>query len=240
MNVVLIFAGGSGTRMNSKSKPKQFLSLFGKEIIIHTIENFEYNTNIDAIAVVCIESWIPYLKQILNKNSISKVNWIVPGGENGQASIFNGLNIIHENCPEDTTVLIHDGVRPLIDDSLINNCLDSVKKYGNAITVSPAIETIATLSEDSTISNIVKRSDCYYAKAPQCFVLKDIYEAHLKAQKDGNTEMIDSASLMKFYGHELHTVICSPENIKITTPADYYTFRALYEAHENSQILGLQ
>lgn len=238
MNIALIFAGGSGTRMNSKSKPKQFLSLYGKEIIIHTIEKFEENKNIDSICVVCIESWISYLENILQKNNIKKVKWIVPGGTTGQESIFKGLDKIHQNAPEDTVVLIHDGVRPIINQNLIDDCIETTTKLGNAITVSPAIETIISM-EDNQIKDIYKRSECYYAKAPQCFILKDIYSTHLQAQKDNNLEMIDSASLMKHYGYKLNTVECSPENIKITTPTDFYTFRALYEAQENSQIFGL-
>ena len=113
MNVALIFAGGSGTRMNTKSRPKQFLELHGKEIIIYTLEHFERHPDIDAIAIVCIEPWIEYLKKALKKHDITKVKWIVPGGETGQDSIFNGLDAIHKDCPEDSIVLIHDGVRIL-------------------------------------------------------------------------------------------------------------------------------
>ena len=121
MNVALIFAGGSGTRMNTKSKPKQFLELHGKEIIIYTLEHFERHPEIDAIAVVCIADWIDYLKSIIRKHGIDKVKWIVPGGETGQDSIFNGLEAIHKDCPEDSVVLIHDGVRPLINRELISD-----------------------------------------------------------------------------------------------------------------------
>lgn len=239
MNIALIFAGGSGTRMNSKSKPKQFLELHGKEIIIYTLEHFERHQEIDAIAVVCIKEWIEYLKVALRKNSIEKVKWIIPGGETGQDSIFNGLKVIYESCPEDSIVLIHDGVRPLINGELISANIQSVKTYGSAVTVSPVIETVMLTENNNKVYRSIERAKCCMAKAPQSFYLKDIYEAHQKAISDGIHTKIDSATMMSDYGLSLHTVECGSENIKITTPADFYIFRALIDAKENSQIFGI-
>ncbi len=238
MTNVLIFAGGSGTRMNSKGRPKQFLQFYGKELIIHTLENFQNHPNVDGIAIVCIENWIPYLEKILEKYQITKVKKIVPGGKTGQESIYNGLKAIESFAEKDSVVLIHDGVRPFINEDVITNCIETTKKYGNAITVVPAIETIVTL-ENEKIQTITDRSKCFHARAPQCFILKDILNAHEKAIKDKNLNMIDSASLMKFYGYELYTVQGNVDNIKITTPADFYTFKALYEVRENQQIFGM-
>ena len=239
MTNALIFAGGSGTRMNSKSRPKQFLQFYGKELIMHTLENFQNHFEINGIAVVCIEEWIPYLNKLLEKYGIDKVKAVVFGGVTGQASIFKGLKAIKTfDKDEKSIVLIHDGVRPFINEDVISSCIKSVKEKGSAITVVPATETIIT-SEDGKISTITDRSKCCLARAPQCFYLDDILDAHHKAIKDGNLNMIDSASLMKFYGHELYTVQGNADNIKITTPADFYTFKALYEVRENQQIFGL-
>lgn len=239
MNYALIFAGGSGNRMNSRSRPKQFLQLYGKEIIIHTLENFQNHKDIDAIVVVCKEDWIDYLNDLLKKYSITKVKWVVPGGNSGQESIFRGLDCLHKNTSDDKAiVLIHDGVRPLVHDELISNCIISVKEHGSAITVVPAIETICS-TENGEIKDITDRSKCFLAKAPQCFYLNDIYENHLKSQSENRCDFIDSASLMKHYGTRLFTVIGNFDNIKITTPADFYTFRALYDVRENQQIFGL-
>lgn len=239
MNIALIFAGGSGTRMNTKSRPKQFLELHGKEIIIYTIEHFERHPEIDAIAVVCIEEWIDYLKKILKKNFIEKVKWIVPGGKTGQDSIFNGLEAIHKDCPKDSIVLIHDGVRPLINAELISGNIESVKKHGSAITVTPVIETIMLTENDNEVYKSVERSKCCAAKAPQSFYLKDIYAAHQKAISEGVHDKIDSATMMNDCGFSLHTVVGGYENIKITTPTDFYIFRALKDAMEDSQIFGI-
>ena len=239
MTNALIFAGGSGTRMNSKSRPKQFLQFYGKELIIHTLENFQNHSEIDGIVIVCIEDWIPYLNKLLEKYGIDKVKAIVSGGVTGQESIFKGLKAIKTfDKDEKSIVLIHDGVRPFINEDVISSCIKSVKEKGSAITVVPATETIIT-SEDGKISTITDRSKCCLARAPQCFYLDDILDAHHKAIKDGNLNMIDSASLMKFYGHELYTVQGNADNIKITTPTDFYTVKALYEVRENQQIFGL-
>ncbi len=238
MNNVLIFAGGAGRRMNSRSKPKQFLKLYGKEIIIHTLENFQNHPDVDNIVVVCIKGWITYLQKLLAQYRMDKVRLIVAGGKTGQESIYNGLCALSDFAPEDSIVLVHDGVRPFVTDTLISDCIKSVKKNGSAITVTPAIETIVEL-DGKKIDNITDRSKCYLAKAPQCFYLGQLLAAHEKAIKDGNTNMIDSASLMRHYGHKLFVVPGAADNIKITTPADFYTFRALYDARENQQIFGL-
>jgi 2-C-methyl-D-erythritol 4-phosphate cytidylyltransferase len=240
MNIAVIFAGGTGQRMNTASKPKQFLELHGKPIIIYTLEYFQKHSQIDGIVVVCLESWIDYCENLLKKYQIDKVLKIVPGGNSGQESIFNGLEAAHQiSDNEQDIVLIHDGVRPLINEALITNCIASVKKHGNAITVSPAIETILLKTEDGDIGNILKRSECEMAKAPQCFYLNDIYSCHLKAKAAGKDDFIDSASLMQYYGYKLNAVEGPLENIKITTPADFYIFRAIMDARENLQILGL-
>lgn len=240
MNTALIFAGGTGTRMRTTGRPKQFLEMNNKPIIIHTIEMFEYHPEIDSIAVVCIAGWIDYLKEQLARFGIKKVKWIVPGGETSQESTRNGLNAIAaDQDPKDTIVLIHDGVRPLITQQLISENIACAKQHGNAITVAPAIETIITTDEAGEVAGLIDRSLCRLARAPQTFVLADIIAMHQKAIKEGYDKMIDSASLMIHYGQKLHMVEGPMENIKITTPSDFYIFRAIQEARENLQIFGM-
>ena len=240
MNIGIIFAGGTGKRMNTKSKPKQFLEMHGKPVLIYTLENFQNHPQIDKIVLVCLESWIDYARKILKRYSIDKVCCVVRGGKSGQESIFNGIKAAHELFNDNDIVLIHDGVRPLIDEYTITQCKESVSQFGNAITVSPVIETIFLKEINSNeVGKILNRSCCEMAKAPQCFILNDIYSAHCKAIKDGKINFIDSASLMQYYGYSLHTVEGTPENIKITTPADFYVFRAIMDAKENFQIIGL-
>ncbi len=238
--VALIFAGGVGKRMQSKGTPKQFLELNGKPIIIYTIEHFEHHPEIDAIAVVCVEGWIGYLKKMLSRYDIRKVRWIVPGGATSQDSTCNGLDAVARDMdPKQTIILIHDGVRPLINEEVITANIRSVEEYGNAITVSPAVETIITTADDERVSGLIDRGSCRLARAPQSFVLEQIMEAHRRARLEHYDQMIDSASLMMYYGEKLHMVQGPVENIKITTPNDYFTLRAMIEARENSKIWGL-
>lgn len=238
MNYALIFAGGTGQRMNTKNKPKQFLELNSKPIIIHTIEHFENHPMIDGIVVVCLKDWIPYMNTLLQKFCIKKVISVVEGGDTGQHSIRNGLTALYENesVPKDSIVLIHDGVRPLINDSIITDNIECVKKNGNSVTVTPAIETIISVNDNNEINEVMDRSVCRMARAPQCFILQDIVDNHRKADAE-NFSAIDSAMLMSHYGATLHVVEGPPENIKITTPSDFYIFRAITEARENAQIL---
>lgn len=238
MNYALIFAGGTGQRMNTKNKPKQFLELNSKPIIIHTIEHFENHPMIDGIVVVCLKDWIPYMNTLLQKFCIKKVLSVVEGGDTGQHSIRNGLLALYENesVPKDSIVLIHDGVRPLINESIITDNIECVKKNGNSVTVTPAIETIISVTENNEINEVMDRSVCRMARAPQCFILQDIVDNHRKADAE-KFSAIDSAMLMSHYGATLHVVEGPPENIKITTPSDFYIFRAITEARENAQIL---
>lgn len=241
MNIGVIFAGGCGTRMNTKSKPKQFLDLNGKPIIIYTIELFDNHPQIDGIVVACIESWIPYLKKMIRKFEITKVVRIVPGGNSGQESIYNGLCAAEEFTKEknekNSIVLIHDGVRPLITEETITDNIAKVKECGSCITTVPAIETVIVDNHDGALA-IPKRSNCLMARAPQSFYLKDILEAHRRSQAEGKIEFIDSCSLMSHYGYKLGLVQGPMENIKITTPTDYFVLRAMVEVHENQQIFG--
>lgn len=238
MNTALIFAGGTGQRMNSKSKPKQFLDLHGKPILIYTLEYFEMHPDIDCICVVCLRDWVDELEYNLKRYNISKVRWITKGGSTGHESIFNGLKAMSLDCKDDDIILIHDGVRPLISEELISDNIATVKKFGNAITVENATETIVEMDEDKRITKIPQRDLAGIAKAPQSFYFKDIWKAHIRARKEAFLS-IDSSHLMNHYGYELHKVNSTPYNIKIATPSDYYVFRALYEARENSQIFGL-
>lgn len=239
MNIAIIFAGGTGERMSTKTKPKQFLELHGKPILVYTLEQFQNHKEIDAIILVSLESWINYCEELVDKYRLTKVEKIVPGGSTGQESIFNGLEVANSNFSEESIVLIHDGVRPLIDEETITNNIKSVRKYGSAITVTPAIETITIKNFEGEIGKIVDRSKCQMARAPQSFWLRDIYQVHKSAREKEHLEFIDSASMMQHYGYKLHPVVGTMENIKITTSGDFYIFRAIIDARENSQIFGI-
>jgi 2-C-methyl-D-erythritol 4-phosphate cytidylyltransferase len=242
MNIAVIFAGGVGARMHTISRPKQFLELAGKPIIIYTLELFDVHPEIDAIVVACLSSWIPFLEKMLRKFEINKVVCIVPGGDSGQGSIYNGLCAAEDYAKklgdENPVVLIHDGVRPLIKEDTITDCIHTTREKGNCITCIPATETFIVRQSDGKFE-IPTRDNSLIARAPQCFMLKDIMTAHRDAKRLGLPDFIDSCSLMSYYGHTIHTIMGPMENIKITTPTDFFLFRAMVQVRENQQIFGI-
>ena len=234
----LIFAGGTGQRMSLSSKPKQFLELYGKPIIIYTLEHFEYHKEIDDIVIVSVESHINELYSLLHRYGITKVSKIVPGGNTGHDSIYNGLIAMKENAKKDDIVLIHDGVRPLITEELISENINTVRKYGAAITAELARESVVHSIDGLNINNIPNRAEAYIAKAPQSFCYGKILTAYDKASVD-NVKTVDSAMLCNIYNIPMHIVESTKNNIKISNSTDFYMFRALYEANENQQIFGV-
>lgn len=236
MRIVVIFAGGTGQRMHVKDTPKQFLELHGKPIIVYTLEHFQSCEQIDHIVIVCLEKYIPYCEKLMCKYGISKVSSIIAGGKTGQQSIYLGLTEGRKLYGEEATVLVHDGVRPLINEEVIKANIASVASHGNGITVSPAVETILTCA-DGKVSDVIDRSSCIIAKAPQSFVLGDIFHYHQRAREEG-LSFIDCATLMHHYGIPLYPVLGPSENIKITTPSDFYFFKAMVEMRDNSKVFG--
>lgn len=237
MNIAIIFAGGVGTRMHAKDKPKQFLMIHGKPIIVHTIEVFQKCEQIDGIIVVCIENWIQYMEEMKFRYRLEKVVKIVPGGETGQLSIFNGLRVAAEIYGiKDNIVLIHDGVRPFVTARVIEDNINSVKQYGNAITCAITKESVVLVDESNEIRKVIERHESRTAKAPESFYLKDILAAEEDSISKGIVNEIDSCTLMFHHGMQMHVVDGDYDNIKITTPEDFYMFRAIYDAKENAQL----
>lgn len=241
MNIAVIFAGGVGTRMHSKERPKQFLEIYNKPVIIHTLEHFERHPMIDAIVIACVEEWIDHLNRLLYQFRIEKVRRVVPGGETGQLSIYHGLCAAADVANgQKSVVLIHDGVRPLINETVISLSISAVQEHGSAITTVAAKETILVVQKNSSIESVPNRENSRIAKAPQSFWLDEILSAHRRAMTDGRTDFIDSCTLMHHYGKQLYAIDGPYENIKITTPDDFYTMRAILEARENAQIYGIE
>ena len=226
MNIGVIFAGGVGSRMHSRDLPKQFLKIHDKPIIVHTIEHFENCEEIDCVVVVCVKDWIDYLNNLIATYHLKKVKTVVAGGASGQLSIYNGLCAAAEIAKDEPTiVLIHDGVRPLISSQLLSQNVQC---------------TLVEIDDDNNIKVVQDRPHSRVAKAPQCFWLKDILSAHEKALSENRQDFIDSCTLMQHYGYHLHMTDGPFENIKITTPDDFYTMRAILQVKEDAQIYGLE
>ncbi len=233
--IALIFAGGVGKRMGLKT-PKQFLPVCGKEIIVHTLELFENNKEIDEIYIGCVEEGIDILNLLIKKYNLKKVKKVIKGGHTGQETIFKLVNLVHD-IYDNAIVLVHDGVRPLVSDDTINMVIETTIKYGSAITVSPMHET-PLIIKDGIIDKVLDRNVVYTAKAPQAFYLKDLYNAHIKERKENITYdgIVDSCSLMKKNGFEPHIVIGDNDNIKVTTKNDYYSLIGYLNARDYNRI----
>ena len=236
MNIAVIFAGGSGRRMKSRDIPKQFLLVSGKPIIVHTVEIFNTHPEIDGIVIACLESWIHYMEELANEYQINKVSKIVSGGSTGQLSIYLGLRAAAEKYGrEDNIVLIHDGVRPLIDHEIITNNIRAVREHGSAITCAPTTETFLMIDDNNKLLEVPDRNHSLVAKAPQSFWLDDVLSVQEKAISEGLTNVIDTCTLMEQYGRELYLVGGHGNNIKITTQDDFEIFSALYHARRTME-----
>ena len=240
MNIAVIFAGGVGRRMNARGIPKQFLEVNGVPIIIHTLRVFEHCEKIDRIVVACVAEYMDRLENLVAMYQIGKVARIVPGGETGQQSIYQGLCAAKKLAGDKKSiVLLHDGVRPLIDGDLLRRNINAVEEYGSAISCVPAKETVVMVNEEGEVQDTTDRNVTRFARAPQSFWLDDILHYHELARNE-QLEFVDCCTLMHHYGRPLHVVETSSQNIKITTPDDFYIFKALLSAKENAQILGVE
>lgn len=236
MNIGVIFAGGSGTRMHTKDIPKQFLMVHGKPIIVHTIEQFEYHDEIDGIVVVCIKDWIPYMEEMKYRYRLDKIGKIVPGGATGQMSIYNGLCAAEEIYgAKNNIVLIHDGVRPLINRQIISDNIACVKKNGSAITCHVAKETVILVDEkemvkDLKINNPHKTSLYLASGMPVIIWDKAALAEFVQRNCCGITiksigEIDEKLKVMS--EEEYQTIKANAENIGKRLRSGYYTISAL-------------
>lgn len=240
MNIAIVFAGGSGVRMGA-GIPKQFLEINGKPIIIYTLQLFQYHDRIDKIYISVLEHYIPYMNDLIGEYHLRKVAKVIPGGETAQDSIYNALKEAERENPQDSVVLIHDGVRPFVSYEVISNNIDSVLEYGNGITCTPCFETIMISKNGEEVDGVPYRKETFAAQAPQSFYLKDIIEAHdtIRATENRYENMVDACTIIRSQGKEAHMVPGNRGNIKVTTPEDVYMFRALLQYKENEQAFGL-
>ena len=238
MNIAIIFAGGVGERLNNGSVtlPKQFIEIHNKPILVHTLLHFQNNKNIDRIYLAVKYEYIEYTRELLQKFNIDKVAKIVCGGCCALDSIFNALDAAYKDCPKDSTVLIHDGVRPIITEDLINKNIESVTQFGTAITSTPCYETILISKDKFKPTNVPIRKETFCAQAPQSFVLEDIYQLHLKAREENKNykDIVDCCTLFFKYGKETHLVEGIFGNIKITTPSDLYILEGILKYQEEN------
>jgi len=229
MNLALIFAGGIGRRMNYKDLPKQFLQIAGRTIISLTIEKFQDHENIDGIVVVCVDTHTEICKSEVEAHNFHKVIDVVPGGKSAQESILRGLRRLKQFDGGNNTVLIHDGVRPLIDAGLISRNIATVEAHGSAVTTVSCNETVLFQKDKKNQQyEALDRARCVLARAPQCYKIDDVLPTAEKAFK-ANLAFVDTYSLMENDGMSGVPVECDQMNIKITTYSDFLMAKILIE-----------
>ena len=240
MNIALIFAGGSGNRMGT-ALPKQFLKINGVPILVHTMRLFERHPKIDRMYLAVPDSYIPKAQELVAEYGLTRTKKVIAGGDSAQDTIYRLLKEASAENPEDSIVLLHDGVRPFIMMDLITRSIEAVKQYGSAVTCIPSYETVIVSSDGEQVGDVPFRKETYTAQAPQSFFLKDILDAHeqIRRRPEGYENMVDACTILRTLGREVHMVRGNRGNLKITTPEDVFLYRALLEYREHEETFGL-
>ena len=229
MNYALIIAGGSGHRMG-QDIPKQFINVYDKPVIIYTLESFQKHPLIDAIEVVCLEGWENILLAYAKQFNITKLKWVVKGGNSGQESIRNGVYNLETKCHPNDIVIIHDGVRPLVDDSVLTDVIRKAEQYGNAVTSMPYNEQIFIVSKDdeTTTTQYIPRETLRRVSTPQAYNFKLLDDKYHEAfeKRIGIYGSSYTNTMMVELGVRLHFAAGSDKNIKLTTKDNLEMFKA--------------
>ena len=235
MNVGLIIAGGSGTRMGLDI-PKQFVNVYDKPVLIYTLEGFQRHPMIDAIEVVCIDGWQDILKAYAEQYGITKLNWIVTGGETGQESIRNGVYNLESVCDPDDIVVIHDGIRPMVEPEVLTDVIRTAQKYGNGVSSLPYNEQIFIVNpdDDKTTKQYIPRETLRRVSTPQAYRYKVLDEKYHEAfeKKIGIYGSSYTNTMMVELGETLYFAAGSDKNLKLTTKDDLEVFKAFVRANK--------
>ena len=236
MNVAIIIAGGSGSRMG-QSIPKQFITIHDKPVLFYTLEGFQKHPLIDAIEVVCIDGWHELVWAYAKQYGIDKLKWIVPGGNSGQESIRHGVFNLEGKCKDDDIVIIHDGIRPLVDAFVLTDVIEMAQKKGNAVTSMPYNEQIFLIDEEdpSTTRKYIRRETLRRVATPQAYRFDKLDWAYHEAfaKEIGIYGSSYTNTMMVELGETLHFAAGSDKNIKLTTQDDLELFKGYLEKEKH-------
>jgi len=228
MNIAVIIAGGSGNRMG-QDIPKQFINVYDKPILIYTLEGFQRHPMIDAIEVVCLDGWHEVLWAYARQFNITKLKWVVSGGNSGQESIRNGVYNLEEKAADEDIIIIHDGIRPLVDATVLTDVIQKAKQYGNAVTSMPYNEQIFIVNpdDDKTTKKYIPRETLRRVSTPQAYQFMKLDKAYHEAfeKEIGIYGSAYTNTMMVELGETLHFAAGSDKNIKLTTKDDLELFK---------------
>ena len=225
MNVALVMAGGIGLRM-FQNVPKQFLTVFDKPIMIYTLEAFQQHPDVDAIITPCLDGWSEILKAYANQFNITKLKWIVAGGENGQASIRNGVYALRDICKDDDIILIHDAIRPMVSSEIISDCIVKCRKYGSGLASIDCHETIMQTQDGIMGTASINRAETKRVQTPQAYRFDKLLWAHEEAVQRGITDAVSTSTIMIDLGEPIYFALGSEGNFKITSFEDIDIFKS--------------
>lgn len=237
MNIAVIIAGGVGNRMG-QDIPKQFISIYDKPVLFYTLEGFEKHPQIDAIEVVCIDGWHDLVWAYAKQYKITKLKWVVSGGNSGQESIRNGVYNLEKECNEDDVIIIHDGIRPLVEPFVLTDVIAKCQKYGNAVTSMPYNEQIFVVDDEDSTTKYIPRETLRRVATPQAYKFGKLNWAYKEAfAKDiGIYGSSYTNTMMVELGERLYFAAGSDKNIKLTTKDDLEIFKG-YLNSESSEWL---
>jgi 2-C-methyl-D-erythritol 4-phosphate cytidylyltransferase len=235
MNVAIIIAGGVGSRMG-QDIPKQFINVYDKPVLIYTLESFQKHPEIDAMEVVCIEGWQDIVWAYAKQFNITKLKWIVCGGESGQESIRNGIYNLDGICNNEDIIVIHDGIRPLVEESVLSDVIVKCKRYGNAVTSMPYNEQIFVIDDENSTVNYIPRETLRRVSTPQAYKFGLLNEKYHEAfeKKIGIYGSSYTNTMMVELGERLYFAAGSDKNIKLTTKDDLELFKAYLKADKDN------
>jgi len=218
-----ILAGGIGSRMGNVEKPKQFISLGDKPILIHTIEKFHINEKFEEIIVLCPEQWISHTEDIILKfipNS-EKIK-VISGGKLRNDTIMNAIEYIEDNynLTDEDIIVTHDSVRPVITHRIIEDNIKYAQECGACNTVIPATDTIVESKDGNYISSVPNRELMYQGQTPQSFKIIKLKELYNKVPDEEKEILTDACKIFSINNEKVFLVRGEVSNIKITYPHD--------------------
>lgn len=236
-NIAIIIAGGSGKRMG-QDIPKQFINIYDRPVLIYTLEGFQKHPQIDAIEVVCIDGWENVVRAYANQFNITKLKWIVRGGETGQESIRNGVFSLEGKVKGNDIIVIHDGVRPMVDIEVLTDVLLTAQRYGNGVTSTPYNEQIFLVDDNdaTTTHQYIPRETIRRVATPQAYRFDLLDQKYHEAfeKKIGIYGSAYTNTMMVELGVTLHFAAGSDKNIKLTTTDNLEMFKAYLKAEKDN------
>lgn len=226
MNIALILAGGHGNR-TAQDIPKQFMNVYEKPLIIYTLENFEKHPDIDGIAVICLDGWHEVLKAYARQYDITKLKWIVSGGEDGQESTQRGVEALKDVCALDDVILVHDAIRPFLTEEIITDAITKCRQKGSGLSAVRCQETIVRTKDGISGEEGIARAEIMRVQTPQAYKYGKALWAYEEADRRGIKGEVYINTLMLRLGERVYFSKGTDKNVKVTTIDDLEVFKAL-------------